>query len=108
MHNRSPPLCEFTVHDVPRKCEKMHIEAVYVLDYKQVMFEHYKRGFKPALLFPAELRVILPSSGEKKWLLSASEAEKLIEDLNTTHSPGWLLFKNVLLCCSNLLSADSG
>ncbi|KAL0150935.1 hypothetical protein M9458_053747, partial [Cirrhinus mrigala] len=35
--------------------------------YKDVMSSLYKRGLKPALLYPARLQITLPN-GEKKWL----------------------------------------
>ena len=50
-------------------------------EYRDPMAELYKRGYRPALLFPAKLRVTLPSR-EKKWLPSASEAIKFIADLD--------------------------
>lgn len=50
-------------------------------EYREPMAELYKRGFRPALLFPAKLRITLPG-GDKKWLSSASAAKKFVEDLD--------------------------
>ncbi|KAI2645890.1 LINE-1 retrotransposable element ORF1 protein [Labeo rohita] len=47
-------------------------------EYKDVMSSLYKRGLKPALLYPARLRITLPN-GEKKWLASVSEANDFIQ-----------------------------
>lgn len=49
-------------------------------EYKDVMSELYNRGLKPSLLYPARLRITLPS-GDKKWLRSADEAQKYIGGL---------------------------
>lgn len=41
-------------------------------------------GFRPALLYPARLRVTLPGpGGVKKWISSVAEAQKFIDE----HSP---------------------
>ncbi|KAI2661964.1 LINE-1 type transposase domain-containing protein 1 [Labeo rohita] len=50
-------------------------------EFKEAMAELYKRGLKPALLFPARLRITL-SNGEKMWLLSASEANNFVQSLD--------------------------
>lgn len=50
-------------------------------EYRAPMAELYTRGYRPALLFPAKLRIILPS-GDKKWLSSAPEANKFVADLD--------------------------
>ncbi|KAL1250589.1 hypothetical protein QQF64_018385 [Cirrhinus molitorella] len=50
-------------------------------EFKEAMAELYKRGLKPALLFPARLRITL-ANGEKKWLLSATEANKFVQSLD--------------------------
>lgn len=47
--------------------------------YKDAMAELYKRGFKPALLYPARLRVTLPN-GTKKWIGSVDAAQKFLDD----------------------------
>uniref|UniRef100_A0A087YRN3 L1 transposable element RRM domain-containing protein n=1 Tax=Poecilia formosa TaxID=48698 RepID=A0A087YRN3_POEFO len=49
-------------------------------EYSGAMTELYKRGYKPALLFPAKLRITLPN-GDKKWLPSAADAAKFVQDL---------------------------
>lgn len=49
-------------------------------EYKISMAELYKRGYKPALLYPSKLCVTLPN-GEKMWIQSASEADKFVQDL---------------------------
>lgn len=51
-------------------------------EYKDVMSSLYKRGLKPALLFPARLRITLPNS-EKKWLASVAEANSFIQSLDS-------------------------
>lgn len=48
--------------------------------YGGVMAELYKLGLKPALLYPARLRVTL-ASGIRKWISSVDEAQKYIESL---------------------------
>lgn len=48
-------------------------------EYRGPMTELYKRGFKPALLYPARLRITLPN-GDKTWLQSATDAVKFIQD----------------------------
>ncbi|KAF3854265.1 hypothetical protein F7725_022320, partial [Dissostichus mawsoni] len=50
-------------------------------EYRSPMAELYKRGYKPALLFPAKLRITLPN-GDRTWLMSAPEAVKFVQDLN--------------------------
>lgn len=52
-------------------------------EYKSSMAELYKRGYKPALLFPAKLRISLPN-GEKTWIKSVSEADKFVQNLNVS------------------------
>lgn len=49
-------------------------------EYKEAMAELYKRGYKPSLLFPAKLRITMPS-GEKAWFKSAAEAAKFVHGL---------------------------
>ncbi len=49
-------------------------------EFKDPMVELYKRGLKPAVLFPARLRITL-ANGEKVWLLSASEANNFVRSL---------------------------
>lgn len=49
-------------------------------EYKDVMATLYKRGLKPALLFPARLRLTLPDGG-RKWISSVVEARKYIDSL---------------------------
>lgn len=51
-------------------------------EFRGSMAELYKRGYKPALLYPARLRITQPN-GDKTWLLSASDAVKFVQDLNT-------------------------
>lgn len=48
-------------------------------EYRDAMTTLYKLGMRPALLFPARLRITLPN-GEKKWLKSAAEARKYIDE----------------------------
>lgn len=50
-------------------------------EFKDAMAELYKRGLRPALLFPAKLRITLPN-GEKLWLLTANEANNYIQNLD--------------------------
>ncbi|KAL3044380.1 hypothetical protein OYC64_012797 [Pagothenia borchgrevinki] len=50
-------------------------------EYRSPMAELYKRGYKPAFLFPAKLRITLPN-GDRTWLMSAPEAVKFVQDLN--------------------------
>ncbi|RXN36549.1 putative transposase element L1Md-A101/L1Md-A102/L1Md-A2 [Labeo rohita] len=50
-------------------------------EFKEAMAELYKRGLKPALLFPARLRITL-SNCEKMWLLSATEANNFVQRLD--------------------------
>ncbi|CAL9707506.1 unnamed protein product [Knipowitschia caucasica] len=50
-------------------------------EYRTAMAELYKRGYRPALLFPAKLRIMMPN-GERKWLTSAPAAEKFVQDLD--------------------------
>uniref|UniRef100_A0A672FSR4 L1 transposable element RRM domain-containing protein n=1 Tax=Salarias fasciatus TaxID=181472 RepID=A0A672FSR4_SALFA len=47
--------------------------------YRDVMVELYRRGLKPALLYPARLRLTLPSRA-KKWINSVEEAQQVIEN----------------------------
>lgn len=47
-------------------------------EYSGVMSELYKSGFKPALLYPARLRLTL-SDGTRKWISSVDEAQKFIK-----------------------------
>lgn len=47
-------------------------------EYKEVMSSLYKRGLRPALLYPARLRITLPN-GERKWLSSVSDANNFIQ-----------------------------
>lgn len=49
-------------------------------EYKEVMAELYKRGYKPSLMFPAKLRITMPN-GEKAWIKSAAEAGKFVQGL---------------------------
>lgn len=51
--------------------------AKHRADYRDVMTKLYKLHLRPALLFPARLR-ITPPSGEKIWLSSVLDAEKFI------------------------------
>lgn len=51
-------------------------------EYKDVMSSLYKCGLKPALLFPARLRITLPNS-EKKWLALVAEANNFIQSLDS-------------------------
>uniref|UniRef100_A0AAV2KT90 Uncharacterized protein n=1 Tax=Knipowitschia caucasica TaxID=637954 RepID=A0AAV2KT90_KNICA len=50
-------------------------------EYRTAMAELYKRRYRPALLFPAKLRIMMPN-GERKWLTSAPAAEKFVQDLD--------------------------
>ncbi|KAJ4941916.1 hypothetical protein JOQ06_011788 [Pogonophryne albipinna] len=50
-------------------------------EYKSSMAELYKRGYRPALLYPAKLRITLPN-GEKTWIRSVLEADKFLQNLN--------------------------
>lgn len=55
--------------------------------YRIVMAELYSRGLRPSLLFPAKLRITLPS-GEKRWLSSVSAATKFIQSMEEDqHAP---------------------
>lgn len=47
--------------------------------YRDVMAGLYKRGLKPALLYPARLRITLPS-GARKWISTVDEAQKYIDE----------------------------
>lgn len=47
-------------------------------EYSGVMAELYKLGLKPALLYPARLRLTL-SGGARKWINTVDEAHKYIE-----------------------------
>ncbi|KAK7878078.1 hypothetical protein WMY93_031274 [Mugilogobius chulae] len=47
-------------------------------EYKDVMGELYRSGFRPSLLFPAKLRITLPD-GERRWLSSVQEATRFIK-----------------------------
>lgn len=46
-------------------------------EYRDVMAELYRLGLKPALLYPARLRLTL-SGGARKWISSVEEAQKYI------------------------------
>ena len=46
-------------------------------EFKTCMAELYQRGYKPALLYPAKLRVTLPN-GERAWLPTVAEATKFV------------------------------
>ena len=50
--------------------------------YREVMSELYNMGFKPALLFPARL-VIVMKDGERKRFSSVSEAKGFITSIRT-------------------------
>lgn len=50
--------------------------------YREVMTELYNRGLKPALLYPARLRIVL-QSGERQWLKSVKEAKEFVASLPT-------------------------
>lgn len=51
------------------------------VQYRDVMAGLYKLGFRPALLYPARLRVTLPGpGGVKKWINSVTEAQKFIRE----------------------------
>ncbi|KAJ4934076.1 hypothetical protein JOQ06_006883 [Pogonophryne albipinna] len=50
-------------------------------EYKSSMAELYKRGYRPALLYPAKLRITLPND-EKTWIRSVLEADKFLQNLN--------------------------
>lgn len=50
-------------------------------EYRSIMTELYNRGYKPALIFPAKLRIILLNR-DKKWLPSAADGTKLIQGLS--------------------------
>lgn len=50
--------------------------------YREVMSELYNLGFKPALLFPARL-IIVMKDGERKRLSSVSEAKSFITSIRT-------------------------
>ncbi|KAJ4922933.1 hypothetical protein JOQ06_022601 [Pogonophryne albipinna] len=50
-------------------------------EYKSSMAELYKRGYRPALLYPAKLRITL-TNGEKTWIRSVLEADKFLQNLN--------------------------
>lgn len=52
-------------------------------EYRDIMSELYKLGLKPALLYPARLRLTLPN-GTRKWIGSVEEAQKYIENLPKT------------------------
>ncbi|KAJ4939396.1 hypothetical protein JOQ06_028845, partial [Pogonophryne albipinna] len=50
-------------------------------EYKSSMAELYKRGYRPALLYPAKLRITLPNC-EKTWIRSVLETDKFLQNLN--------------------------
>ncbi|XP_062925184.1 cAMP responsive element modulator b [Mobula hypostoma] len=52
-------------------------------EYREVMMELYNRELRPSLLYPARLRITLPSS-DKKWLHSVDETRIYIDSLPTT------------------------
>lgn len=56
-------------------------------EYRDAMTTLYKLGMRPALLFPARLRITLPN-GEKKWLKSAAEARKYIDEHKVDNQGG--------------------
>ncbi|KAI9546157.1 hypothetical protein NQZ68_029392 [Dissostichus eleginoides] len=56
------------------------------VEYKDTMAELYKLGLKPALLFPAQLRLTL-SGGGRKWIGSVEEAKKYIATLQKSSEP---------------------
>lgn len=56
--------------------------------YREVMSELYNLGFKPALLFPARL-VIVMKDGGKKRLSSLSEAKDFITSTRTTEEDNY-------------------
>ncbi len=45
--------------------------------YREVMAEMYKQGFKPALLYPARLRMTA-KEGSSKWFTSAEEGKRYL------------------------------
>lgn len=49
-------------------------------EFKAAMSELYKQGFKPVLLFLMKLHITLPS-GERRWFVSASGADKFVQDI---------------------------
>ena len=49
-------------------------------EFKTCMSELYQRGYKPALLYPAKLRVTLPN-GERAWLPTVADATKFVHGL---------------------------
>ena len=49
-------------------------------EFKTCMAKLYQRGYKPALLYPAKLRVTLPN-GERVWLPTVAEATKFVHGL---------------------------
>lgn len=55
-------------------------------EYSGVMTELYKLGLKPALLYPARLRLTL-SGGARKWISSVDEEHKYIKGLRRTPKP---------------------
>lgn len=55
-------------------------------EYSGVMTELYKLGMKPALLYPARLR-LTPPGGARKWISSVDEAQKYIETLRKSPKP---------------------
>ncbi len=49
-------------------------------EYRAVMTDLYNRGLRPSLLYPARLRITLPT-GDKKWLRSPDEARSYVDNL---------------------------
>uniref|UniRef100_A0A3B3I1G2 L1 transposable element RRM domain-containing protein n=1 Tax=Oryzias latipes TaxID=8090 RepID=A0A3B3I1G2_ORYLA len=47
--------------------------------YRDVMAGLYKQGLKPALLYPARLRITTPN-GVRKWINTVEEAQKYIDE----------------------------
>ncbi|KAJ4918953.1 hypothetical protein JOQ06_024410 [Pogonophryne albipinna] len=50
-------------------------------EYKSSMAELYKRGYRPALLYTAKLRITLPND-EKTWIQAVLEADKFLQNFN--------------------------
>ncbi|XP_010766900.1 uncharacterized protein isoform X2 [Notothenia coriiceps] len=85
-----------TVEDLENSCVAYCAQQIQVLkdpevmsqrvEYKDTIKELYKLGLKPALLFPAQLRLTLPGGG-RKWISSVEEAKKYIATLQKSSEP---------------------
>ena len=65
-------------------------------EYRDVMAELYRLGLKLALLYPARLRLTL-SGGARKWINSAKEAQKYIDNPRSP-KPLYRLYRSLSVC----------